>query len=73
MAALSSAQLGALTSDDLATFSTADVAAITATALAGLKIFQTKPPMGVRVNQADGAHYLQYSGLPGLKVLNGFI
>ena len=43
------------------------------TALAGLKIFQTRPPAGVRVSQADGAHYLQYSGLPRLKILNGFI
>ncbi len=43
------------------------------TALAGLKIFQTRPPAGVRVNQAGGAHYLQYSGLPKLKILNGFI
>src|SRR3954447_14046867 len=41
--------------------------------LAGLKIFQTPPPTGVRIASGDGAHYLQYSGLPKLKVLNGFI
>src|SRR3954453_19387808 len=42
-------------------------------ALAGLKIFQTAPPAGVRVPDGSGAHYLQYSGLPNLKILNGFI
>ncbi len=41
--------------------------------LAGLKIFQTSPPEGVRVPDGTGAHYLQYSGLPNLKILNGFI
>src|SRR3954469_11217544 len=39
----------------------------------GLGIFQTSPPQGVRIPDGDGAHYLQYSGLPGLKILNGFI
>jgi D-glucuronyl C5-epimerase-like protein len=43
------------------------------TALAGLKIFQAKPPSGVRVSAGNGAHYLQYSGLSQLKLLNGFI
>jgi hypothetical protein len=42
-------------------------------ALAGLKIFQTAPPEGVRIRSGTGAHYLQYSGLPKLKILNGFI
>jgi hypothetical protein len=39
----------------------------------GLTIFQTSPPDGVRIPDGDGAHYLQYSGLPDLKILNGFI
>jgi hypothetical protein len=42
-------------------------------ALRGLGIFQVPPPAGVRVDAAGGAHYLQYSGLPKLFVLNGFI
>ena len=42
-------------------------------ALAGLGIFQTAPPAGVRVPSGTGAHYLQYSGLPNFKVVNGFI
>ena len=42
-------------------------------ALRGLGIFQTAPPAGVRIEAGNGAHYLQYSGLPRLKVLNGFI
>jgi hypothetical protein len=42
-------------------------------ALRGLAIFQTSPPAGVRVPEGAGAHYLQYSGLPRLRVLNGFI
>ena len=41
--------------------------------LAGLKIFQTPPPEGVRVNEGSGAHYLQYSGLGQLHIINGFI
>ncbi len=39
----------------------------------GLGIFQTPPPAGVRVEIDGGAHYLQYSGLPKLQILNGFI
>ncbi len=39
----------------------------------GLGIFLTTPPEGVRVDADGGAHYLQYSGLPELRVLNGFI
>jgi hypothetical protein len=39
----------------------------------GLAIFQKAPPEGVRVAADGGAHYLQYSGLPKLRILNGFI
>jgi hypothetical protein len=39
----------------------------------GLGIFQTPPPAGVRVETDGGAHYLQYSGLPKLQILNGFV
>src|SRR3954465_8908816 len=39
----------------------------------GLGIFQASPPQGVRIPDAGGAHYLQYSGLPRLQILNGFI
>jgi hypothetical protein len=42
-------------------------------ALRGLGIFQASPPAGVRIADGAGAHYLQYSGLPRLRVLNGFI
>jgi hypothetical protein len=42
-------------------------------ALRGLGIFQTAPPEGVRVPADDGAHYLQYSGLPKLFIINGFV
>jgi hypothetical protein len=42
-------------------------------ALRGLGIFQTAPPAGVRVPVGDGAHYLQYSGLPRLFIVNGFV
>jgi hypothetical protein len=40
---------------------------------AGLGIFKTAPPTGVRIADGDGSHYLQYSGLPKLKIINGFI
>jgi hypothetical protein len=39
----------------------------------GLGIFQTPPPAGVRVETDGGAHYLQYSGLPKLQIINGFV
>ena len=39
----------------------------------GLGIFQTPPPAGVRVETDGGAHYLQYSGLPKLQIVNGFV
>ncbi|HEX6025995.1 MAG TPA: D-glucuronyl C5-epimerase family protein [Solirubrobacter sp.] len=42
-------------------------------AMRGLGIFQTEPPEGVRLDVRSGAHYLQYSGLPKLRILNGFI
>jgi hypothetical protein len=42
-------------------------------ALRGLGIFQTAPPEGVRVPAGSGAHYLQYSGLPKLFIINGFV
>jgi hypothetical protein len=42
-------------------------------ALRGLGIFETAPPAGVRVPVGNGAHYLQYSGLPNLFILNGFV
>ena len=42
-------------------------------ARAALGIFRTAPPEGVRVDTPVGAHYLQYSFAPGLRILNGFI
>jgi hypothetical protein len=42
-------------------------------ALRGLGIFETAPPAGVRVEASSGAHYLQYSGLANLRILNGFV
>jgi hypothetical protein len=42
-------------------------------ARAGLGIFRTPPPEGVRVDTPVGAHYLQYSFDPGLRILNGFV
>ena len=42
-------------------------------ARAALGIFRTAPPEGVRVDTPAGAHYLQYSFAPGLRILNGFI
>ena len=43
-------------------------------ALRGLGIFQTAPPAGrARPDAGSGAHYLQYSGLPNLQILNGFV
>jgi hypothetical protein len=39
----------------------------------GLTLFEQPPPVGVRVPTANGAHYLQYSFWPGLRVLNGFV
>jgi hypothetical protein len=39
----------------------------------GLGIFETPPPEGVRVETDGGAHYLEYSGLPDLQIVNGFV
>ena len=39
----------------------------------GLAVFETPPPVGVRIPSGPGAHYLLYSGDPGLRVLNGFV
>ncbi len=41
-------------------------------ARAGLGIFRRKPPVGVRVRTGAGAHYLQYSFAPKLRIVNGF-
>jgi D-glucuronyl C5-epimerase C-terminus len=41
-------------------------------AKAGLGIFREAPPSGVRVTTPAGAHYLIYSFVSGLRVLNGF-
>jgi hypothetical protein len=38
-----------------------------------LGIFQTPPPVGVRVATAAGAHYLEYTYAPQERILNGFI
>ncbi len=42
-------------------------------ARAGLGIFRTAPPSGVRVTTPAGAHYLIYSFAPRMRVLNGFV
>lgn len=41
-------------------------------ARAALGIFRTAPPEGIRVPTRAGAHYLQYSFAPRLRILNGF-
>jgi hypothetical protein len=41
-------------------------------ARAGLGVFRTAPPGGVRARTDAGAHYLIYSFAPGLRVLNAF-
>ena len=38
----------------------------------GLEMFETAPPTGVRVETEAGAHYVQYSFWPGLRIANGF-
>ena len=40
---------------------------------AGLELFEQAPPTGVRVETAEGAHYVQYSYAPGLRIVNGFV
>ena len=42
-------------------------------ARAGLGVFRTPAPEGVRVDTPVGAHYLQYSFNAGLHILNGFV
>ena len=39
----------------------------------GLTLFEQEPPTGVRVETDAGAHYLQYSYWPDLRVINGFV
>ena len=39
----------------------------------GLTLFEQKPPTGVRVATDAGAHYVQYSFWPRLRVINGFV
>jgi len=41
-------------------------------ARAGLGVFRSAPPSGVRLATPAGAHYLIYSFAPGLRVLNAF-
>jgi hypothetical protein len=40
---------------------------------AGLTLFEQAPPTGVRVETPAGAHYVQYSFWPGLRIINGFV
>ncbi|MCW3012154.1 MAG: hypothetical protein JWO90_2558, partial [Solirubrobacterales bacterium] len=42
-------------------------------ARSALGIFRTAPPAGVRVPTAAGAHFLQYSYAPRLRIVNGFV
>src|SRR5215216_1776318 len=39
----------------------------------GLTLFEQRPPTGVRVASAGGAHYAQYSFWPELRIANGFV
>ena len=39
----------------------------------GLTLFEQPPPTGVRVASGDGAHYVQYSFWPELRIANGFV
>jgi hypothetical protein len=39
----------------------------------GLRLFETPPPTGVRVETPEGIHYAQYSFWPELQILNGFV
>ena len=38
-----------------------------------LGVFEHRPPLGVRVDTADGANYAEYSYAPSDRILNGFI
>ena len=42
-------------------------------ARSALGVFRTPPPEGVRVATPAGAHYLQYSFAPRLRIVNGFV
>ena len=42
-------------------------------ARSALGVFRTPPPEGVRVGTPAGAHYLQYSFAPRLRIVNGFV
>lgn len=42
-------------------------------ALRALGLFETPPPLGVRVDDAAGRHYLLYSFDPDLRIINGFL
>ncbi|MDP9399555.1 MAG: D-glucuronyl C5-epimerase family protein, partial [Actinomycetota bacterium] len=44
-----------------------------AAARRALGAFEAAPPLGVRVRESGGSHYLIYSYAPGLRVLNGFL
>jgi hypothetical protein len=39
----------------------------------GLILYELPAPLGVRVKTARGAHYLEYSFAPGLRIINGFL
>jgi D-glucuronyl C5-epimerase C-terminus len=39
----------------------------------GLRMFEQAPPTGVRVERDGGAHYVQYSFWPSLRIANGFV
>jgi hypothetical protein len=39
----------------------------------GLTLFEQAPPTGVRVATDEGAHYVQYSFWPSLRIVNGFV
>ncbi len=54
-------------------WSSLHVAAYKTAAAAALGIFQTRPPAGVRVATAAGAHYLEYTYAPHERIINGFI
>jgi hypothetical protein len=42
-------------------------------AVRALGLFETPPPVGVRVDEAAGPHYLLYSFDPDMRVINGFL
>jgi D-glucuronyl C5-epimerase C-terminus len=39
----------------------------------GLTLFEQRPPTGVRIETDAGAHYVQYSFWPDLRIINGFV